>query len=173
MGDTWLLGPCWVLILTTLASPYSTVKEPAALHINKDKKASLNVLLCYVTYTRVVLLFACLSYFFVVCLFVLFCFFWGGGCCWCRPGLVKGQWSREEDELLTAVFNEGHKNWGALAARIPGRTSKQCRERWCHHLDPRIVKGKWTAEEDQTIVSMHQEMGNKWATIAQVGVGCA
>ena len=83
---------------------------------------------------------------------------------------MKGQWSREEDEMLTAVYNEGHKNWGALAARIPGRTSKQCRERWCHHLDPRIVKGKWTAEEDRMIISMHREMGNKWATIAQVGV---
>lgn len=85
------------------------------------------------------------------------------------PGLVKGQWSREEDDILTALVNEGHKNWGSLAARIPGRTSKQCRERWCHHLDPRIVKGEWTEEEDRTIVSMHDKMGNKWATIAQVG----
>lgn len=88
----------------------------------------------------------------------------------CRrsPGLVKGQWSRREDDLLTSLVNEGHKNWGTLATRIPGRTSKQCRERWCHHLDPRIVKGEWTQEEDSAIVSLHEEMGNKWATIAQV-----
>ena len=84
------------------------------------------------------------------------------------PGLVKGQWSRDEDDLLTKLVGEGHKNWGALAARIPGRTSKQCRERWCHHLDPRIVKGEWTEEEDRTLVTMHDEIGNKWATIAQV-----
>lgn len=88
-----------------------------------------------------------------------------------RPGLVKGQWSREEDELLMSLVNEGHKNWGTLASRVPGRTSKQCRERWCHHLDPRIVKGDWTEEEDQTIVAMHAEIGNKWATIAQVRSG--
>lgn len=87
------------------------------------------------------------------------------------PGLVKGQWSKEEDELLIKLVEEGHKNWGALAARIPGRTSKQCRERWCHHLDPHIVKGEWTAEEDRTLITMHKDLGNKWATIAQVGYG--
>lgn len=67
-----------------------------------------------------------------------------------------------------SLVTEGHKNWGTLAAHIPGRTSKQCRERWCHHLDPRIVKGDWTQEEDQIIVSLHGQLGNKWATIAQV-----
>lgn len=81
---------------------------------------------------------------------------------------MKGQWSREEDELLISLMNEEHQNWGSLSTRIPGRTSKQCRERWCHHLDPNIVKGGWTKEEDQTILSMHEEFGNKWATIAQV-----
>eukprot|EP00903_Cladosiphon_okamuranus_P008416 g8092.t1 len=83
------------------------------------------------------------------------------------PGLVKGQWTPEEDQLLVSVVNEGHKNWGSLSARIPGRTSKQCRERWCHHLDPRIVKGQWTAAEDEIIVSMQKQIGNKWAQIAQ------
>lgn len=46
---------------------------------------------------------------------------------------------------------------------------QQCRERWCHHLDPRIVKGQWTAAEDELIVSMQKRIGNKWAQIAQVG----
>ena len=48
------------------------------------------------------------------------------------PGLVKGQWTAKEDQLLLSVMNEGaHKNWGSLSARIPGRTSKQvlCRGR--------------------------------------------
>lgn len=70
--------------------------------------------------------------------------------------------------MLISLMNEGHKNWGSLSSRIPGRTSKQCRERWCHHLDPSIIKGEWTEQEDQMIVVMHEEIGNKWATIAQV-----
>lgn len=42
------------------------------------------------------------------------------------PGLVKGPWTPEENQLLVSVMKEGrHKNWASLSARIPGRTSKQ------------------------------------------------
>ena len=57
------------------------------------------------------------------------------------PGLVKSHWRPEEDELLRQLVAEGRKNWGQVATRIPGRTSKQCRERWYNHLDPNIVRG--------------------------------
>lgn len=57
------------------------------------------------------------------------------------PGLVKGHWRPDEDELLKELVAEGRKNWGQVATRIPGRTSKQCRERWYNHLDPSIVRG--------------------------------
>lgn len=43
------------------------------------------------------------------------------------PGLVKGQWTPQEDQLLLSVVNDGHKNWGSLSKQIPGRTSKQVR----------------------------------------------
>lgn len=58
-----------------------------------------------------------------------------------KPGLIKGQWGQDEDAQLTALVQKGFKNWGHLAAHMPGRTSKQCRERWCHHLDPSINRG--------------------------------
>ncbi|RLN89361.1 hypothetical protein BBJ28_00022870, partial [Nothophytophthora sp. Chile5] len=57
------------------------------------------------------------------------------------PGLVKGHWRPDEDDLLKELVAEGRKNWGQVATRIPGRTSKQCRERWYNHLDPSIVRG--------------------------------
>lgn len=47
-----------------------------------------------------------------------------------------------------------------------GRTSKQCRERWLHHLDPRITKKKFTAGEDEYILEAQAELGNKWSVIA-------
>lgn len=58
-----------------------------------------------------------------------------------KPGLIKGQWGQDEDQMLTMLVQKGFKNWGHLAAHMPGRTSKQCRERWCHHLDPSINRG--------------------------------
>lgn len=47
-----------------------------------------------------------------------------------------------------------------------GRTSKQCRERWCHHLDPSINKGVYSPEEDRIIVETQARLGNKWSQIA-------
>ena len=40
-------------------------------------------------------------------------------------------WTREEDSLLTAAFKQfGGKNWKAIAAQVPNRTSGQCNSRW-------------------------------------------
>lgn len=30
----------------------------------------------------------------------------------------------------------------------------QCRERWCHHLDPSVNHGNWTQEEDNLLCSL-------------------
>jgi len=83
------------------------------------------------------------------------------------PGLKKGQWTPDEDQLLRDLVNAGHKNWGSLAEKVPGRTSKQCRERWFHALDPNINKTPYTPEEDAIVLKWHAELGNRWATIAK------
>lgn len=44
---------------------------------------------------------------------------------------------------------------------MDGRTSKQCRERWCHHLDPAVRKGGYTAEEDDLIVFLQVDILQK------------
>lgn len=47
-----------------------------------------------------------------------------------------------------------------------GRTSKQCRERWYHHLDPTINKSAYTPKEDKIIIETQARLGNKWSQIA-------
>lgn len=84
-----------------------------------------------------------------------------------KPGLIKGHWDPEEDIKLRDLVSEGKRNWGQVASLIPGRTSKQCRERWCNHLDPNINKGMYTEEEDRIILEMQAKLGNRWSIIAQ------
>jgi nuclear transport factor 2 (NTF2) superfamily protein len=55
------------------------------------------------------------------------------------------------------LVSQGFMNWGQLAEHMQGRTSKQCRERWTHHLDPSIIKSEWTEDEDDTIVKFQNE----------------
>ncbi|CAH0490498.1 unnamed protein product [Peronospora farinosa] len=82
------------------------------------------------------------------------------------PGLVKGHWRPDEDELLKELVAEGRKNWGQVATRIPGRTSKQCRERWYNHLDPSIIRGEYSQAEDRMILDAQSRLGNRWSAIA-------
>ncbi|CAM9663353.1 unnamed protein product, partial [Ectocarpus sp. 13 AM-2016] len=83
-----------------------------------------------------------------------------------RPGLVKGAWGVEEDKKLVMLIGQGFKNWSELAANT-GRTAKQCRERWCHHLDPSVRHSSWTPEEDALLLAVEARLGTKWAAIAR------
>jgi hypothetical protein len=84
-----------------------------------------------------------------------------------KPGLVKGHWTEREDRLLERLVAQDPKNWGQVSQHIPGRTAKQCRERWCNHLDPRIKKTEWSEQEDATLLRVCAESGQKWAHIAK------
>mmetsp|Transcript_8345 Transcript_8345/g.16854 ORF Transcript_8345/g.16854 Transcript_8345/m.16854 type:complete len:373 (+) Transcript_8345:112-1230(+) len=86
-----------------------------------------------------------------------------------RPGLVKGPWTEEEDEIVRNLVNKhGQKKWSFIAKQLKGRLGKQCRERWYNHLNPTIKKSEWTEDEDRIIIDAHNKMGNKWAEIAKL-----
>uniref|UniRef100_A0AAV1UT02 Uncharacterized protein n=1 Tax=Peronospora matthiolae TaxID=2874970 RepID=A0AAV1UT02_9STRA len=85
-----------------------------------------------------------------------------------KPGLVKGHWAYEEDSTLEHMVLQGCHSWGEVATYIPGRTAKQCRERWRNHLDPSINKFPFTLEEDKVIQDGFRNMGNRWTQIAEL-----
>ena len=85
-----------------------------------------------------------------------------------KPGLRKGQWNDSEDDLLRSLVKENGTTWAVIAEKVPGRTPKQCRERWKHHLDPKIKKSEWTEAEDRIILAQHATLGNKWSKIAKM-----
>jgi hypothetical protein len=86
-----------------------------------------------------------------------------------RPGLIKGPWTKEEDEsMIELVKKHGIKSWSTIARQLKGRLGKQCRERWHNHLNPNISKMPWTHEEDEIIFAEHNGKGNKWAEIAKL-----
>ncbi|EGZ12231.1 hypothetical protein PHYSODRAFT_517337, partial [Phytophthora sojae] len=85
-----------------------------------------------------------------------------------KPGLVKGPWSVEEDALLMEMMLKGYDNWRQVSNNIPGRTAKQCRERWRNRLDPSINKSPFTEEEDEAIQQAYEKYGNRWTQIAEL-----
>lgn len=63
-------------------------------------------------------------------------------------GGTKGPWSPEDDARVAELVGQiGAKKWSCIAAQLPGRTGKQCRERWHNHLNPHISKVPWSEHE--------------------------
>uniref|UniRef100_A0A7S2UHY9 Uncharacterized protein n=2 Tax=Attheya septentrionalis TaxID=420275 RepID=A0A7S2UHY9_9STRA len=79
----------------------------------------------------------------------------------------KGSWTAEEDEILRAKRALYGRKWAKIAAHLPGRQGKQCRERFVNHLDPDLKKGEWTDDEEAVLIALHQTHGNRWANISK------
>eukprot|EP00064_Thunnus_orientalis_P004935 superscaffoldBa00000470_g4948 len=53
-------------------------------------------------------------------------------------------------------------------SRDEGRTDGQCQHRWQKVLNPELVKGPWTKEEDQKVIDLVHKYGPKrWSVIAK------
>ncbi|CAM0903054.1 unnamed protein product [Alopecurus aequalis] len=88
--------------------------------------------------------------------------------CCAKVGLNKGSWTPEEDMRLTAYIRKyGHANWRALPKQAGLlRCGKSCRLRWINYLRPDLKRGNFTPEEEETLIKLHNMMGNKWSKIA-------
>ncbi|XP_048559833.1 transcription factor MYB106-like [Triticum urartu] len=88
--------------------------------------------------------------------------------CCDKVGLKKGPWTSEEDEKLLAHIEEhGHGSWRALPSKAGlQRCGKSCRLRWTNYLRPDIKRGKFSLQEEQTIIQLHALLGNRWSAIA-------
>lgn len=70
--------------------------------------------------------------------------------------------------LADAVKRNGGKNWKKIAEALPGRTDVQCLHRWQKVLNPSLVKGPWTEEEDRLVLHLVETNGpQKWTQIAE------
>ncbi|XP_060188949.1 transcription factor MYB58-like [Lycium barbarum] len=85
-----------------------------------------------------------------------------------KNGIKRGAWSEDEDNKLRAYVERfGHPNWRQLP-KYAGlmRCGKSCRLRWMNYLRPDLNKGKYSHEEEQLIIKLHNELGNRWSAIA-------
>lgn len=88
--------------------------------------------------------------------------------CCDKNGLKKGPWTAEEDQkLIDYIQKHGYGNWRTLPKNAGlQRCGKSCRLRWTNYLRPDIKRGRFSFEEEETIIQLHSILGNKWSAIA-------
>lgn len=57
----------------------------------------------------------------------------------------RGRWSKEEDAELKSRCEQHGENWSTVASYFIDRNDVQCQQRWCKVLNPKLIKGPWTA----------------------------
>ncbi|CAN4087199.1 unnamed protein product [Withania somnifera] len=83
--------------------------------------------------------------------------------CCDKNGLKKGPWTPEEDQkLIHYIQVHGPGNWRNLPKNAGlQRCGKSCRLRWSNYLRPDIRRGRFSFEEEETIIQLH-----RWSAIA-------
>jgi hypothetical protein len=77
----------------------------------------------------------------------------------------------EDERIRQLVLQHGEGKWHLLADELPGRTARQCRERWLSYLSPHVVNGAWTADEDRLLLTKAEELGHQWKTLERLFPG--
>ncbi|KAK4359377.1 hypothetical protein RND71_021606 [Anisodus tanguticus] len=81
----------------------------------------------------------------------------------------KGLWSPDKDDKLKhCIIKHGHVCWSSVPINTGlHRNGKSCRLRWINYLRPGLKRGVFSLNEEETILTLHAMLGNKWSQIAQ------
>ena len=80
----------------------------------------------------------------------------------------RKKFRKEEDEKLRELVEQkGSKKWDLIAKEMPGRTGRQCRDRFKNYLVPGFFNGQWSEEEDRLLFKKYIEFGSQWSKITQ------
>ncbi|XP_046387660.1 chitinase-like protein PB1E7.04c isoform X2 [Ischnura elegans] len=85
-----------------------------------------------------------------------------------KKTINKGRWTKEEDMKLKLLAEAHMEHWESVAQHFPDRSDIQCQQRWTKVVNPELVKGPWTKEEDELVVELVGKLGpKKWTLIAR------
>lgn len=81
---------------------------------------------------------------------------------------ARRKFTTEEDEQLKSLIAKyGAKKWDKIALFMPGRTGRQCRDRFANYLEPSLTNSTWTKSEDLLLEQKVLECGQHWNVIAK------
>lgn len=89
--------------------------------------------------------------------------------CCDKIGLKKGPWTVDEDQKLRDFIQiNGTKYCWRTVPQRAGllRCGKSCRLRWANYLRPDLKNDQLSKKEENLVIHLHSQLGNKWSKIA-------
>jgi hypothetical protein len=83
--------------------------------------------------------------------------------------IMRARWTEAEDDQLRELVKTHGRQWSVIASYIPTRTAAQASARWEKCINPDLVKGNFTPEEDAILAQFVQTNGiHAWPKVPQV-----
>lgn len=80
----------------------------------------------------------------------------------------KSKFTTDEDNCLRELVRlYGENKWDEIAAHMPERNVRQCKERWMNYLSPDLNTGAFTEEEDRLLFEKYEELGPRWVKMTK------
>jgi hypothetical protein len=81
-------------------------------------------------------------------------------------GNKRNLWTAQEDAQVAELVKQFGTKWAIVASHMKNRNGKQVRDRYINYLLPNIKTDLWTEAEDQLLINLTYEHGNKWKQIS-------
>jgi hypothetical protein len=86
-----------------------------------------------------------------------------------KPLAHRRKFTPEEDLKIRSLFETlGPNSWDEIAGYLPGRSGRQCRDRYKNYLVDSLVTLPWTPEEDAIVIQKFHSIGPKWVEIGKL-----